>query len=77
MDNLDQWKTAFASVGDSGIEGATSSEIADALGLCVDATRVRIRAAIKQGVLVFAGRKKVLRIDGVPMSVPVYRIVEE
>ncbi len=73
---VEQWQATFASV-DSGdaVEGATSEEIADALGLCRDVARMRIREAIKANVLMYAGKKKVLRVDGVSTMVPVYRIV--
>ncbi len=73
---VEKWKAVFASVG-ADVEGASSEEIAEALGLGQRAARIRIRKAIKSNVLMFAGRKKAMRIDGVPTLVPVYRIVGE
>lgn len=55
--------------------GMTMQEICEATGWGVSSARLKVRAAVTDGVMEFCGKKKTRRIDGAEMSSPVYRVV--
>ena len=57
--------------------GAFSTpELADALGVCMETARAKLRIAIAQGRVKLVGREPRLFIDGRTCPIPVYRIVK-
>lgn len=56
-------------------DGMTMQEICAATGWGLCSARVKVRAAVTEGVMEFCGKKKTRRIDGAEMSSPVYRVV--
>ena len=56
-------------------EGFTTGEMSEATGMGRGLCRKKIKSLVAMGRLEFAGRKKVMAIDGVSRPVPVYRLV--
>ena len=57
-------------------EGMTVDEMSEQWGKCPEWIRKRLRKAMTLGILK-RGQRQSTRIDGKPMSVPVYRLIKE
>ena len=58
-------------------EGFTTHELAIALGIGKHAAGVRLTALHDLGLIECSGRRKIIRRDGIPGRIPVYRYVKE
>lgn len=56
-------------------DGVSAQQISDHTGLCRDAVNKRIRRAIQQGLMEFAGLREDTTMDGRRCRIPVYRKV--
>jgi hypothetical protein len=61
----------------NGVEGATSHEMAKALGWPFSRVMDRLKAGIEEGKIVCSGKKRVMGIDGAMHLSPMYRVKKE
>lgn len=79
--NAEQIRAAIAAAMSShDAEGMTMQELRDALGhrpteAGLRTTREKVRQMIAEGLMVHAGHRSSVRMDGVPSRTPVYRLV--
>ena len=78
--NITRCETDFSALLDSmraapGGEGVTAEEIADTLSMSVETVRKRLRRALELG-LVRRTKKRIIRLDGNPTTVPSYAICD-
>jgi len=74
-----QWIDALreASQVSKSVDGLTTADVADKLGVCPSTARERIRTAILKGIMKYAGVRNTPGISGRMGSTPVYQFVEK
>lgn len=72
-----EWQAAWLDAqkaGEASVEGVTTVELADVLGVCKSTASKRLNDMIDAGVAEYAGRRPALTRDQRPTTVPVYRL---
>jgi len=71
---VDEWMAELERLGRASPDGLTSEELAEAWCCSRRVSCERIRALIRAKRAVLAGHRPIVRIDGKPAAVPVYRL---
>jgi len=72
---VDEWQAALAALTAKNAEGFTTAEMADQSGRGVPWAQMKLREAVRKGLVVYSGTRESQRMDGRPCRVPVYRAV--
>lgn len=74
---VEEWLKELSKLGAKNAEGFTTEEAAEKYGRSVHRTRLQMKKAFTAGLLELAGFRGVIRMDGRPTQVPVYRVVRK
>ncbi|MFA5650708.1 MAG: hypothetical protein WC914_06165 [Proteiniphilum sp.] len=74
--SFDEVLSSVKELSDDNADGFSIAEMAESLGMGDNWCRQKIRALIKAGKVICAGKKMSTTIDGRTCRVPVYRVVK-